>query len=114
MVTTTVCFEDEQTELPTFDFIFFVQKDESNYENCILYNTKSLTNFMNRFSIDLTEVDIHFQRPFIIDNDMEPANLKQHISDSLDSIAIRTTERMQERDFLADFKIKFPLLPHHS
>ena len=98
MVTTTVCFEDEPTELPTFDFIFFVQKDESNYENCILYNTKSLTNFMNRFSIDLTEVDIHFQRPLFIDNDMEPANLKQHISDSLDSIAIRTTERMQERE----------------
>ena len=94
----TVCFQDAETDPPTFDFIFFVQKDENNYDNCILCNTKSLLNFMNRFAIDMTDVDIHFQRPFIVDNSMEPADLKQYISDTLENIAMTTTEIIQETE----------------
>ena len=100
MATKTICFENENPDPPTFDFIFFVQKDENNYENCILYNTKSLRNFMNRFSIDCTKFDVHFQRPFPVDNAMGPADLKQHISDTLDSIAKTTTEIMQDKEIL--------------
>lgn len=98
MATNTVCFQDEQTNPPTFDFIFFVQKDENNYDNCILCNTKSLLNFMNRFAIDMTDIDVHFQRPFIIDNRIGPADLKQQISDTLEDIATTTTEKMQEME----------------
>ena len=83
---------------PAFDFIFFLQKDENNYDNCILYNTKSLLNFMNRLAIDMTDVDIHFQSPFIIDNSMEPADLKQYISYTLENISMTTTEIMQETE----------------
>ena len=87
---------------PTFDFIFFVQKDENNYENCILYNTKSLLNFMNRLAIDMTDVDIYFQSPFIIDNSIGPADLKQHMSDILKDIATTTTEKMQEMEIFLE------------
>ena len=89
------------TDSTTFDFIFFVQKDENNYENCILHNRKCLLNFMNRSVIDVMGVDIHFHEPIIVDNEMDPVDLKQHISDSFDKIAITTAEIIQEREILA-------------
>ena len=106
----TVCFQDAETDPPTFDFIFFVQKDENNYENCILDNTKSLLNFMNRLAIDMTDVDIYFQPPFIIDNSIGPADLKQHLSDTLKDIATTTTEKMQATEiFFQESEFNFHL-----
>ena len=85
-------FEDDRQKSTTFDFIFFVQKDESNYANCILYNTKFFLNLMNRFSIDETYVDIQFQQPYIVDDLWEPTDLMTYISDFLKNYSARKVE----------------------
>ena len=85
-------FEDDRETSATFDFIFFVQKDEKNYANCILYNKKLLHNIINRFAIDETDVDIQYQEPYIVDDLMDPADLMQHISDLLRSYSAQKVE----------------------
>ena len=85
-------FEDDREKSATFDFIFFVQKDESNYANCILYNTKFFLNLINRFSIDETYVDIQFQQPYIVDDLWEPTDLMTYISDFLKNYSARKVE----------------------
>ena len=52
----------EKLPLPEIHLVFFVHKDDHN-ENKSIFNRKLFRNFVNRFSIESTKVDIQFRKP---------------------------------------------------
>ena len=77
------------------DILFIVQED--HYDQNSLYNSKILLNFLNKFAIEFTEVEIELQKPFIVSDNLVPVELKQHISSWLEDFKPSIFEEIETK-----------------
>ena len=76
----------EKLPLPEIHLIFFVHRDDHN-ENKSIFNRKLFRNFVNRFSIESTKVDIQFRKPTDLHFNLDQEKVKIEIHKQLTELA---------------------------
>ena len=76
----------EKLSLPEIHLAFFVQRDDHN-ENKWIFNRKLFRNFVNRFSIEATKVDIQFRKPTKLQFNLDEKKVEIEIHKKLTDLA---------------------------
>ena len=75
----------EKLPLPKIHLTFFVQRDKN--ENKWIFNQKLFRNFVNRFSIESTKVDIQFRKPTELQFNLDEEKVRIEIYKQLSELA---------------------------
>ena len=83
-----------QEKIPEIYLAFFIQCDENSHDG--IKNRKLFRNYLSRFSIECTRIDIQFGRPVMLDLNFDEKKVKTKIHDHLAKLSTDDTQKLEK------------------